>query len=423
MSLLLRAIVSLGCIALALLLTPPRAAEAGGGLDAVIVISMDGVPGDLLKRARTPVLDALAAAGARVERLVPPFPSNTFPTHASMATGTYPDKHGIVNNKFVDRKRGGFNREREAFWLRAEPLWVTAERQGVRTGVIMWVTSEGDWRGTLPTLHMKYRRRTPDEEKVERILSWLSRPEPERPRLIMAWFRGSDHEAHVFGPESREARQRIEEEDRLVGRLLEGLEHRGLRRSTTLLVVTDHGLIPVHRVVNLARALRAGGLGGVVATAGGLSHVYLDAPWEIERAQRVLSGHGRYTLYRREELPSAWRALAKERVGDLVAVAEPGVWFSEGPRAIAGKTPKNRRGGHGYPPGVAGTEGFLIAAGPGIRPEARLPVAAAVDLHPTVCRLLGIRPAPRIDGRALEAILTPVAREGALHVPPSSRRS
>jgi predicted AlkP superfamily pyrophosphatase or phosphodiesterase len=419
MSLLARALVFLGCIVLVVLPGSSRALDAGAGAAAVVLISMDGVPGDLLKQARTPVLDALAAAGARVERLVPPFPSNTFPSHASMATGTYPQKHGIVNNKFVDRRRGGFDRERPASWLRAEPLWATAERQGVRAGVIMWVTSEGDWRGVLPSFHMKYRRHTGDEEKVERILAWLSRPAEARPRLIMAWFQGTDREVHRFGPGSREARRRIEAEDRLLGRLLEGLERRGLRRSTTLLVVSDHGSIPLRRVVNLARALRAGGLGGVVATAGGLSHIYLDAPWEVERARQALSGHGEYTLYRREELPPEWKALAEARVGDLVAVAKPGVWFSEGPRAIAGDTPADRLGGHGYPPGVAGTDGFLIAAGPGIRPGARLPVAATVDIHPTLCWLLGIRPAEGVDGRTLDAILTPATRGGGS----SSRRS
>ena len=154
---------------LLVLATAAAEAEAAPKRPTVILISLDGVSGKLVRLSHTPSLDALAKAGARVERLIPPFPSSTFPAHATIATGVHPSKHGIINNKFFDMKRGNFDRERPASWLRAEPLWVTAERQGVRAGVIMWVTSEGDWRGSLPSYHVKFRRRTADDRKVERI--------------------------------------------------------------------------------------------------------------------------------------------------------------------------------------------------------------------------------------------------------------
>lgn len=405
MSLFRRAVALLGCTALALAIYALPAAGAKTPRRTVILISLDGVSVDLVNRADTPSLDRLAAEGARVARVIPPFPSNTFPVHASIATGTYPGKHGIINNKFLDRKLGRFNRERQASWLRSQPLWVTAERQNVRAGVIMWVTSEGGWRGALPSFHMKFSRRTGDDKKVERILSWLSLPPAERPRLIMAWFRGSDAEGHRFGPNSEEAIQQLEREDGLLGRLREGIGRRGLSKSTTLVVVSDHGMVPLKRVINLDRALREGGLGGHVATAGGVSHIYLEAPWELERAHKILSAQTGFTLYQREDLPLEWRATAEGRMGDLVAVADPGVWFSEGPKSITAGKVKNRLGGHGYPPGVPGMDGILIAAGPGVRRGIRLPTARAVDVYPTLCRLLGIRPARGIDGHALDAIL------------------
>ncbi|MFQ5457331.1 MAG: alkaline phosphatase family protein [Myxococcota bacterium] len=404
MSLFRRALVLLAWAALAFA-TPAAARDVPAARRTVILISLDGVSRGLMMRSQTPALDQLAAEGAAIARLIPPFPSNTFPSHATMATGSYPARHGIVNNKFMDRKLGPFDKERSAFWLRAQPLWVTAERQNVRAGVIMWVTSEGDWRGALPSFQMKFNRRTDDDRKVERILSWLSLPPRERPRLIMAWFRGSDAECHRYGPFSQEAVAQLEREDALIGRLREGLKRRGLSRSTALIVASDHGAIPLGRVLNLDRALRKGGLRGRVATAGGVSNIYLEAPWERDRAIRILSAQKGFRLYPREELPRAWHATAEGRLGDLVAVAEPGIWFSEGPDFIAGGTRKDRVGGHGYPPGVPGTDGLLIGAGPGIRRGARIPSAQMVDVYPTLCRLLGIRPARGIDGRALDAML------------------
>ncbi len=388
----------------------PGAALAGEAVPddrIVVLISMDGVSAELLDRARTPWLDALARRGVLARRLSPPFPPNTFPVHATLATGVFPDKHGIVNNKFFDRKRGRFDREREASWLRAEPIWATAERQGVKTGVLMWVASAGDWRGTLPSASMRFNRDTGDGEKVERILEWLSRPPAARPRLILAWFEGSDEAAHRHGPNSREAIERLEETDRALARFEQGLLQRGLVERTTLVVVSDHGLIPLRRVVNLARILEAAGIPGRVASAGAVSNVYLDAPWERDRAQGVLASGKGYRLYRREALPPAWHAQAEGRVGDFVAVAEPGVYFSEDPDGRSEPAARDRKGGHGYPPGTPGMDGILIAAGPGLRSGARIDGARAVDIYPTICILLGIRPAAGIDGRPLRSILPP----------------
>jgi predicted AlkP superfamily pyrophosphatase or phosphodiesterase len=371
----------------------------------VLVLSLDGVSSDLLERARTPSLRALAARGARVGRLVPSFPSNTFPVNATIATGCYPDKHGIVNNKFVDHKRGAYDKEGAASWLRAEPLWATAEGQGVRAGVIMWAASEGDWRGRLPSYEMKFDPEVGDEEKVARILEWLSHPKRARPRTILAWFEGVDEVGHLHGARSRQAIERMERTDRAIGLLVEGLKRKRLEKQTVIVVVSDHGLIPLRRVVNLAHLLDTAQIPGRVATAGGVSNVYLDAPWEIDRAEKTLSAESGYRLYRREALPREWHASAEGRIGDLVAVAEPGVWFSEDPDFTAGPTPADRVAGHGYPPGVRGTDGILIAAGPGVRAGARLAEARAVDVYPTVCRLLGIRPAAGIDGRVIGALL------------------
>ncbi|NIM71491.1 MAG: alkaline phosphatase family protein, partial [Xanthomonadales bacterium] len=49
----------------------------------------------------------------------------------SLATGTHPDRHGIVGNHFVDRQRGAFRMGSDANWVLAEPIWIAAERQGV----------------------------------------------------------------------------------------------------------------------------------------------------------------------------------------------------------------------------------------------------------------------------------------------------
>ena len=159
---------------LPLLIAPALGAEA----PTVILLSWDGVRPDYLERAEFSALERMAREGVRAERLIPVWPPNTFPNHAALATGTYADRHGIVNNRFLDRDRGLFSYEADGDWLEAEPLWAAAERQGVPAATFFWVGSETDWHGT----GARYRKAPFDSsvsesEKVDQILAWIDLPE------------------------------------------------------------------------------------------------------------------------------------------------------------------------------------------------------------------------------------------------------
>jgi len=95
---------SLRRVALLLLLLPAAVAASPtpAGDPIVIVLSWDGVRHDYLDRADFPALKRIEREGLRADRLIPVFPSSTFPNHVSMVTGTYADRHGIVGNRFLD---------------------------------------------------------------------------------------------------------------------------------------------------------------------------------------------------------------------------------------------------------------------------------------------------------------------------------
>src|SRR4029450_9472662 len=109
--------------------------------------------------------------GARASRITPPFPSTTFPSMVTLATGTYPDRHGIVDNEFRDTQRGEYVRAADPIWIEAEPLWIAAERQGVPSAVFFWVGSEADWHGR-GARHRKapFDSDVPEDVKVDEIL-------------------------------------------------------------------------------------------------------------------------------------------------------------------------------------------------------------------------------------------------------------
>ena len=70
----------------------------------VVLIAFDGFRADYVDRPAAVNLRRLAARGVRAERMIPAFPSKTFPNHYTLVTGLTPEHHGIVANVVRDRE-------------------------------------------------------------------------------------------------------------------------------------------------------------------------------------------------------------------------------------------------------------------------------------------------------------------------------
>ncbi|MCG8591547.1 MAG: alkaline phosphatase family protein [Proteobacteria bacterium] len=367
----------------------------------VIVLSLDGLRHDA---ADTPGLAGLARMqreGARAERLTPVMPSTTFPNHVALATGTFADRHGIVDNRFLDRKRGLFAYENDASWLEAEPIWVAAERQGVRSAVFFWVGSESDWQGIGAS-----DRRAPfdgavgEDEKVDQILRWLDRPPPARPRLILSWWHGTDQVAHRRGADHPDVARQLAAQDRALARLLLGLDLREAWAFTTVLVVSDHGMTNVHESVSVEIPLREAGIAAEVVGGPAVAHVFLEDASDLEGARAVLKGVAGVEVHDPTTLPARWRLGHPDRTGDLIAVTSP-------PRTFV-RPPKEGRftlGMHGYDPELPDMGGSFLAVGRGVSPGTRLQRVHATQVAATVARLLDIDPPAHSEGEPIAGIV------------------
>ena len=65
----------------------------------VILLSIDGFSYDYLARYQPKNILEFGKIGAS-GKLLPVYPSKTFPNHLSIITGNYPENHGIIHNKF-----------------------------------------------------------------------------------------------------------------------------------------------------------------------------------------------------------------------------------------------------------------------------------------------------------------------------------
>jgi predicted AlkP superfamily pyrophosphatase or phosphodiesterase len=384
--------------------------------NTVILISLDGTTSAQTRDPGLATFGRLRREGVAAERLVPAFPTNTFPNHVTFVTGVAPERHGVVNNVFADPERGRHSYENDPTWILVEPIWSLAARHGVVSAAYHWVGSEGPWTSGLGPRHWRvFDGGTPEREKVDQILTWLDVEDPaERPRLVTAWFHGTDGAGHRHGPDSEQALRALRPQDAQIGRLLEGLAARGLLSSTTLLLVSDHGMARVERVENLAAALDDEHVRARLFGGGGFASLLVDEPEEAARAIAVARGLG-LEAWRREEAPAALR-LGHRRFGDVVVLAPPGTAIvREGLRGrvqqLLGRTGAALGGAHGYRPEQSEMSGILLAFGAGVEPGASLGSVRAVDVAPTVLALLGIPVPDWMEGRPLLPPLGAISSE------------
>ncbi|KAI9745089.1 MAG: hypothetical protein M1818_001367 [Claussenomyces sp. TS43310] len=222
-----------------------------------ILISLDGFRADFLQRGITPRLKAFIEEGVSPAYMKPSFPSVTFPNHYTLVTGLYPESHGIVGNTFWDsefQQQFAYtdpSRSMQGKWWDGEPLWVTAEKQGIRTAIHMWPGSEAHIMEPEPSFLDEFNKHEALPNKVHRVLELLDKPGHEdenaaivdmRPQLIAAYVPNVDVDGHRFGPNSTEIRTTINEVDTMLDQIFVGLEERNLTHVVNVIVVSDHGM-------------------------------------------------------------------------------------------------------------------------------------------------------------------------------------
>ena len=139
------------------------------------------------------------------------------------------------------------------------------------------------------------------------------------------------------------------------------------------------------------------------------AQVHLKRPEQAARAVEVLRSIPGLAAWRRDEIPAALR-YRHPRVGDVLALAEPPLALLPGSDRAArfgglARLFGRALGAHGYDPArFADMHGIFVALGRGVPKGARLPRVRAIDVAPTVAKLLGIDAPAQSEGAAIEGI-------------------
>ncbi|MYN16266.1 alkaline phosphatase family protein [Rugamonas sp. FT107W] len=360
-----------------------------------ILVSIDGMRADYLERGVTPNLSRLAAHGARAVAMRPSFPSITFPNHYTLVTGLRPDHHGIVDNNMDDAAIPGvrFSMGNAAavvdrrWWDQAEPVWVTAELHGIRSGTMFWPGSEAAIHGVRPTLAPRFDGKQPAVARVDRLLSWLGRAQVKPLGFATLYLDDVDHAGHTFGPDAGHTTQAVERVDQAIGRLVEGLAKR--RLDANLVIVSDHGMAPVNagRVVRMDKLLPEGSYNMVVS--GPYAGMEPAPGREAELAAALLKPQEHMECWRKGEIPARLAYGRNARVPAFICLAETG-WLLE----FGDKNAHMKLGAHGFDNAAPEMAAIFIAAGPAFKPGVVLPAFDNVDVYPLLMRLLNLEPLP-----------------------------
>ena len=382
--------------------TTPKNAEAHNAAPYVVLVSFDAFRWDYQDLYATPNFDRVAAAGVRAERMTPVFPTKTFPSHYTIATGMYAENHGLVGNTFWAEDLQAWysigNRAavEEGSFYRGEPIWVTAELQGMIAASFFFVGSEAPVQGIQPTYWNRFDASIPNDARVDQVLTWLGMPLENRPHMITLYFEDVDNAGHNFGPGSAGVGDAVATVDQNLGRLLDGIAALPHGDDVFVVLVSDHGMMS--EPADGADVLDIAQYQGVrLGASGPYASLYVDQGG-AERAAAVRDSIAAMIpqngVYLRADVPERLHYRADPRAGDIVIVA------AEGRTIVApDRVPDNDGFNHGWDNAFLGMGSIFLAQGPSIAGGQTIDVFESIHIYPLLVHVLGLTPNPDVDGR------------------------
>uniref|UniRef100_A0AAY5L384 SMB domain-containing protein n=1 Tax=Esox lucius TaxID=8010 RepID=A0AAY5L384_ESOLU len=298
----------------------------------LIMLSVDGFRASYMKRGSTviPNIEKLRSCGTHAPYMRPMYPTKTFPNMYTLATGLYPESHGIVGNSMYDPVfNANFNlRGREKLnhrWWGGQPIWITAVKQGVKAGTFFWPL--GIW-----------------------IISWTIPPATTAISLPVL----------ISVCSVLQLNSPLREIDKTIGRLMDGLKQMKLHRCVNIILVGDHGMEEAHcERTEFLSSYMPSTVDDIILIPGSL---------EIQNNKRIEDIH---LLVERK-----WHVMRKPIEGGK---RHPGKCIS---------------GDHGYDNKINSMQTIFLGYGPTFKFKTKVPVFENIELYNVMCDLLGLKPAP-----------------------------
>ncbi|XP_078542969.1 autotaxin isoform X4 [Lissotriton helveticus] len=369
-----------------------KAAECPAGFvrPPLIIFSVDGFRASYMKKGGKvmPNIEKLRSCGTHSPYMRPVYPTKTFPNLYTLATGLYPESHGIVGNSMHDpvfdanfslRGREKLNHR----WWGGQPIWVTATKQGVKAGTFFW-----------PVV-------IPQERRVLAMLKWLHLPENERPYVYAFYSEETDAAGHRHGPFNPEMSTHLKEVDRIVGQLMDGLKQLKLHRCVNVIFVGDHGMedFSCERTEYLSSYLT--NIDDIILVPGTLGRIRARFSNNPRYDPKVIVANltckkpdQHFKPYLKHHLPKRLHYAFNRRIEDVHLLVDR--------RWHVGRKPVDKKpagkcyfhGDHGYDNKITSMQTVFVGYGPTFKFKNKVPPFENIELYNVMCDVLGLKPAP-----------------------------
>ncbi|MDN4526684.1 alkaline phosphatase family protein [Fictibacillus fluitans] len=428
--------------------------------DHLIVISFDCLSSlDFPVIKNLPHFQELLERGSYCANVESIYPTVTYPCHATIVTGNYPKRHGVVNNTFLQPGRVSPDWHWHRRHIQGTTLFDEARKAGMKTGALLWpVTAKADidyhmpeifanrpWQHQIPVslmngsffyqLEMNRRfghiRKGLNQPQLDDFVleSALHTIKTKQPGLLLIHFTDLDTQRHYHGFSSEEAMDALKRHDHRLGRILTAVRESGTAEHTTIVALGDHSALDETTGVQLNVLFREQGWisvspkGKVTSwqvychSCDGSAYIYIRNKNDQNLQSKV---HEFLLQLAKEERNGIEQVLTADEAGALGAdprcsfmlEARPGYYFKEILEGdflhrVTKEDVRDKRytyACHGYSPKKENYSTFFAAAGKGIRPHQEIPYMRLIDEGPTFARLLGLDLGDT-DGSVIEGLL------------------
>uniref|UniRef100_A0A8C3HPB6 Autotaxin n=1 Tax=Chrysemys picta bellii TaxID=8478 RepID=A0A8C3HPB6_CHRPI len=409
----------------------------------LIIFSVDGFRASYMKKGSKvmPNIEKLRSCGTHSPYMRPVYPTKTFPNLYTLATGLYPESHGIVGNSMYDpvfdasfslRGREKFNHR----WWGGQPIWITATKQGVKAGTFFWSVV------------------IPHERRILTILQWLTLPDNERPYVYAFYSEQPDAAGHRYGPfgseessygspltppkrpkrkitpkrrqerrvaspkkrrkvhkvdqYSAESRRNkminpLRDIDKTLGQLMDGLKQLKLHRCVNVIFVGDHGMedTTCERTEFLSNYLT--NVEDIVLVPGSLGRIRPRSNNNLKYDPKVIVANltcrkpdQHFKPYLKQHLPKRLHYAYNRRIEDIHLLVDRRWHVARKSMDVYKKLSGKCffHGDHGYDNKINSMQTVFVGYGPTFKHKTKVPPFENIELYNIMCDLLGLKPAP-----------------------------
>ena len=377
----------------------------------VLLISLDGFRHDYIDTYNLINFAEFLKDGAKAAYINPQFTTESYPNHWSMVTGAFVESHGIVANNFYDPLYKEYfsknKKDQLKWWNETEPIWSSAVKQGVRTGIFGWPGSEAPFINSSLFTRAAHHEHMPFLSKVNQSLKWFLNDDF---KFVLIYHNQPDAISHRYGINSPEFNVTLQQLDDSFGQMMSQLKSRGLYQADdfNVIVVSDHGMANIRKHVIINEYI---GDGDAIIWSFTKNLIHLKPLISMESLLMKLNKMPLVTVTLKQNLPERLRYKNHRRIGDVVISALEGVDFiymsrdsfqinhngQVSPITLTYEQKKHLliasadKANHGYDRAYPSMRGIFLARGSMFKQNYVVDAPVEnIDVYPLLCELLSI---------------------------------